>query len=529
MFGDIAIEGAHLSDLAADADSGMTDLMLALPGAISPRYVDRRFTRRDGTRLQIQVRASDLRDDPTVAGLVLTIRDVTSQRQLEAQLKHQAFHDSLTGLPNRVLFQDRIGHEIAVVRRDGGIAAVMFVDLDDFKVVNDTLGHAVGDELLVAIAERLSGLIRASDTTARLGGDEFALLIAGAENMAAVETTAGRVVNAFADPFQLTSRQLLMSVTVGLATTMDSTDSDELLRYADLALYAAKAAGKRQWRRYQPVLSAGIIRRREVQAALEDAVARSAFTIVYQPIVDLATDEIAGFEALVRWPHEQWGMLKPDQFIAIAEETGQIVPLGAWVLQQALEVVTGWRRDLDRAGAPGRRPYVSVNVSARQFEVNGFVEEVRRMVVSMGLPPGALMLELTESVMLGPDERVHSELFKLKSMGVRLAIDDFGTGYSSLSYLRELPIDVLKIDKSFIDGMTVSSQQLALVEGIIGIAKKLDLDVTAEGIETDAQREMLIAMGCHYGQGYLLAMPADAEQTEALIRERRPLTTELPG
>jgi diguanylate cyclase (GGDEF)-like protein len=488
---------------------------------VGSRYVDRRITRRDGVPVQVEVRSSDLRDDPAVAGLVLTLRDVTEQRKLEEQLKYQAFHDALTGLPNRLLFQERIRQQLTAARRDGGTAGVLFVDLDDFKVVNDTMGHGVGDELLAATAARLSGLIRDCDTAARLGGDEFALLIGDAADSAAVEAVAGRVVEAFSEPFALASGPVLTTVTVGVATTSDSADTDELLRHADLALYAAKAAGKRQWRRYQPVLSAGLIRRRELQGALEEAVACSAFTLAYQPIVALTSGELAGFEALVRWPHPQWGMMQPDQFISLAEETGQIVPLGSWVLARAAADLARWRQD-------PRGIYVSVNVSARQFSAPGFVDGVRRVLAAAGLEPGALMLELTESVLLRRDERMHADLAQLKAIGVRLAIDDFGTGYSSLSYLRELPIDVLKMDKSFVDGIAVSEQPLALAEGIVQIARTLRLEVIAEGIESEIQRDLLTSMGCQFGQGYLLAMPMPAGQAETLARIGSHLVPSLP-
>ncbi len=538
IFGDITVEGAYLWDLVADGehdDLVLTLLQLRAGASLGSRYVDREITRRDGVSVQVQLRCSDLRNDPTVAGLVLTVRDVTEQRKLEDELKHHAFHDALTGLPNRLLFQDRISQQLAAARRDGKTAGVLFVDLDDFKLVNDTMGHGVGDELLVAAAERLSGLIRDADTAARLGGDEFALLIGNVADPAAVEAAADRLVRVFSEPFALASGAVLATVTVGVATTQDSADTDELLRHADLALYAAKAAGKRQWRRYQPVLSAGLIRRRELQAALEQAVATSAFTLAYQPIVTLTSGELAGFEALVRWPHPQWGMMQPDQFIALAEETGQIVPLGSWVLAGAAADIARWRRD-PRQGPPsrnaapnGRGPtpegathprglYVSVNVSARQFSAPGFVNGVRRILDTSGLEPGALMLELTESVLLRRDERVQSDLMQLKAIGVRLAIDDFGTGYSSLSYLRELPIDVLKMDKSFVDGIAISAQRLALAEGIVQIARTLHLEVIAEGIESELQRDLLISMGCQFGQGYLLAMPMDAQRAERLAR-----------
>jgi len=528
IFGDITVEGAYVWDLVAGDkhDDLVRTLLQRQAGAgVGLRYVDREIVRRNGVTVRVEVRCSDLRDDPTVGGLVFTLRDVTEQRKLEDELKHQAFHDALTGLPNRLLFQDRISHQLTVARRDGTTAGVLFVDLDDFKVVNDTMGHGVGDELLVAAALRLSGLIRACDTAARLGGDEFALLIGDVADPAAVEAAADRVVQAFGEPFALASDTVLTTVTVGVATTQDSADTDELLRHADLALYAAKAAGKRQWRRYQPVLSAGLVKRRELQVALEKAVATSAFTLSYQPIVALTTGELAGFEALVRWPHPQWGMMQPDQFIALAEETGQIVPLGSWVLARATADLARWRRDLRHppsagpaAAGPPRGLYVSVNVSARQFIAPGFVDGLRRILDTSGLEPHALMLELTESVLLRKDERLQSELAQLKAIGVRLAIDDFGTGYSSLSYLRELPIDVLKMDKSFVDGIGISAQRLALAEGIVQIARTLQLEVIAEGIESELQRDLLTSMGCQFGQGYLLAMPMDADRAETLAR-----------
>ncbi|MGD0066974.1 MAG: EAL domain-containing protein [Streptosporangiaceae bacterium] len=527
IFGDIAVEGVHLWDLVKDGEGQAVARTLARmrehPDPAS-YHEDLRITRRDGVGVHVQVRCSDLRGDSTVSGLVLTLRDVTEQRQLEEELKHRAFHDALTGLPNRLLFQDRVAHGVARSQRNGTTAGVLFVDLDDFKVVNDTMGHSVGDELLVMAGIRLASVGRSSDTAARLGGDEFALLIEDVADAAGVDTFAERIVRAFGEPFALAGGSAISTATVGVATTEDSADVDELLRHADLALYAAKAAGKRRWRRYLPVLSVGMIRRREVQAALEDAVNNSAFTLVYQPIVELTSGEIAGFEALVRWPHPEWGMMQPDQFIELAEETGHIVPLGSWVLGQAVTEIVRWIRL-----APDHAPmYVSVNVSARQFRDPGFVDGVRRVLAESGLAPSALMLELTESVLLRRDDRVLSDLRQLKEIGVKLTLDDFGTGYSSLSYLRELPIDGLKIDKSFVDGIAISAQRLALAEGIVRIARTLELNVIAEGIETEVQRDLLVSMGCRFGQGYLLAMPVEAGQAEALVRTGRRLIPELP-
>ena len=543
IFGDIAVEGERIWDLVAPEerdDFAHTFMELRERARFGPRFVDQRITRRDGRLVHIQARCSDLRDEPTVDGLVFTLRDVTDQHQLEEEMKHRAFHDALTGLPNRLMLQDRIAQQLSSSRRTGVMAGVLFVDLDDFKVVNDTMGHSVGDELLVAAAARLANLVRDSDTAARLGGDEFALLISNAETTVAVVAAAERVVVAFAEPFALSVGLVTSTVTVGVATTLDSVDTDELLRHADLALYAAKSNGKRQWRRYQPVLSAGLLRRKELQEALEEAVNTSAFRLVYQPIVALDTGQLAGFEALVRWPHPQWGMMQPDQFIALAEETGQIIALGGWVLARATADLARWRREIAASAAHGASPagkappapprdlYVSVNVSARQFDDSGFANNVRQVLLSSGLESRALTLELTETALLRRDERLHAELAELKDIGVKLAIDDFGTGYSSLSYLRELPIDVVKMDKSFVDGIAESEQRLALAEGIVQIARTLRLEVVAEGIESEVQRDLLTAMGCHYGQGYLLAMPMPPDEAEELARTGFPGAVPTP-
>ncbi len=524
LFGDARIEGARLWDLVQPEERGEIARALADLRDGGGRGLDEdwRITSRSGSYVEVEVRCSDLRQEPTVGGLVLTLRDVTQQRQLERELSYRAFHDSLTGLPNRVLFSDRVVRALARASHRDTVVGVLFVDLDDFKVINDGLGHSVGDELLVAAAHRLTRLAGPQGVVARLAGDEFALLVEDMAGRRAVEATAEAIVKAFADPFPLAVGSAIATATVGMATSQDSASPGDLVRHADLALYAAKAAGKRQWRRYQPVLSAGMKRRRELQAALDVAVAESAFTLVYQPIVELAEGGLVGFEALVRWPHPDWGMINPDQFISLAEETGHIVPLGSWVLRQALADGVRWQHDLPSL-------YISVNVSARQLRDPGFVRGVRHALAVSGLAPSALLLELTESVLLQPDQRIRADLAELRGMGMRLAIDDFGTGYSSLSYLRELPIGVLKIDKSFVDGIAVSPQRLALVEVIIRIAKTLGLAVVAEGIETEEQRELLLTMGCRYGQGYLLSAPVGAAEAGKMARAGRSLLPRLPA
>ncbi|MFI5647299.1 putative bifunctional diguanylate cyclase/phosphodiesterase [Kitasatospora sp. NPDC051705] len=483
-----------------------------------------RLLRQDGTPIEVEVRFNDLRADPTVLGLVLTLRDVTQQRQMERELTHRAFHDSLTGLANRVLFQDRVGHALSRGERSGAVTGVLFIDLDDFKVVNDTQGHAVGDELLVAVSLRISTALRTSDTAARLGGDEFAVLVEDALRPGDVDAIADGVLAVFGEPFKLSAGAVRVTASIGVATTEDSVDAAELLTHADLALYSAKAAGRRQWCHYQAALQAGLVERHELNENLDTAIAEAAFQLYYQPIVDLATGDLVAFEALVRWPHDRRGMVLPDEFISLAEESGQIVPLGAWVLERAALEAAAWHAASSAARASSGRPplRVNVNVSARQFRDAGFVDVVRDVLRTSGIDPHTLVLELTESVLMRRDDRVHADMATLGQLGVGIAIDDFGTGYSSLSYLREFPISILKIDKSFIDGLGLSQQQYALVEGIARIADTLGVKVIAEGIEHPDQRDLLAAMGCPFGQGYLFARPMTADQARTLVLDTVP-------
>jgi diguanylate cyclase (GGDEF)-like protein/PAS domain S-box-containing protein len=535
IFGSVPVAGAAITDLVRpdgrEDVSRVLDLIftgLDSGGGVAGVVV--RIKRADGRDVIVEIVSSDLRDDETVGGVVLTLRDVTARRQLEDELKRRAFNDDLTGLANRALFVERASEAIAAARRNGRVAGVLFVDLDDFKVVNDTMGHGAGDELLVAVGARLLAAVRKSDTAARLGGDEFALLIDDAPDVDAVEKSAERILAAFEEPIKLAGSaehpesSVLCLASVGVATSEDSADADEALRHADLALYAAKAAGKRNYRRYAEALSAGMMRRREVRIALEDALRDSAFTLVYQPIVALHSGEISGFEALVRWPHSEWGMMLPSEFIELAEETGHIVPLGDWVLKQALTDMLGWQR---RLGGDAATRHISVNVSARQFRDPGFVASVRRTLRQTGVPASALVLELTESLLLDGDDRIREDLADLRDIGLRLAIDDFGTGYSSLAYLLDLPIDILKIDKTFVTGMENSERQRALVAGIVALGSTLGLVTVAEGIETMAERELLAEMDCDYGQGYLLSRPVEASKAEALLR-LGPLVPRLP-
>ena len=511
--------GARLGDVIHPVDRRrLAEVLAAVRAGDGPvDGLDFRGPDRRRTEVMLELHCRDLRADQTVAGLVITMRDVTERRRLERELTHQAFHDSLTGLANRMLYADRLEHALARGARDGSVVGVLFIDLDDFKIVNDTLGHAVGDQLLIAVADRISGALRADDTAARLGGDEFAALIENVQDPGAVEETASRILAALAEPIIIDGETRYAVASIGITTTPEADNADELLRQADLALYVAKGAGKNQWRRYQSHLHGAMVERLELRSALDHAVNQGRFLLQYQPIVDLGTDEAVGFEALVRWHHPSRGIIAPDQFIEVAEESGLIVPMGRWVLDQALHTVAQWHRILPRT----RRPYVSVNVSVRQFRQAGFVDHVRAALDYAGVPAQALMLEITETLLMGDEEQIWADLAILREMGVRIAIDDFGTGYSSLGYLRQRPIDVLKIDKTFIDDMVDDAQQRALVSGIISLAQTLDLTVVAEGIETTRHRDMLARLGCPLGQGYLFAAPMDS--TEALTWMTDPL------
>ncbi|WP_433717251.1 putative bifunctional diguanylate cyclase/phosphodiesterase [Actinoplanes sp. CA-051413] len=462
----------------------------------------------DRRLLQVECGGRDLRADPTVAGVVLTVRDVTERRRLENDLAHQAFHDGLTGLANRVLFRDRLDHAFVLAESGAGELGVLFVDLDDFKEVNDTLGHAVGDQLLVAVGQRIAQAIGPGNTAARMGGDEFAILVAHAADASAAEEVAARIISALSTPVEVSdglggTHIVNGAASVGVATNHDAASPTELLRHADLALYLAKGAGKGTWQRYQSDLHTAMVERLELRTSLLEAIDARQFVLQYQPIVDVTTQAVVGVESLVRWQHPERGLLGPYHFIDLAEENGAIVGIGAWVLGESLRQFAAWRA-ADPQLALG---YVSVNVSARQFRTPGFVDQVRQAITDAGAQPGWLLLEITESLVLRDVEQVWADLRVLRELGVRIAIDDFGTGYSSLSYLRQMPVDVLKIDKSFIDDIIASPQQRALVNAIVTLARNLDLTVVAEGIEDGAQRELLERMGCPYGQGYLFARP----------------------
>ncbi len=508
------VVGTRLIDLVDPGDRDTAARALAQQGSsVDASPIDLGILRGDGERVDVEVTSRDLRGDPTVRGVVLTLRNVTQQRRLQNDLAYRAFHDPLTGLPNRVLFQERVGRALALSRDDERVVGVLLIDLDEFKLVNDTMGHGAGDELLIAVAARLTGILQACDTAARLGGDEFAVLVEGAATAAEVERIADRVVGALSAPLDLAGG-MTTSASVGVTTTPDAQSTAEMLSQADLALYAAKAAGKGRWRRYQPALRLAALDRLDVRTELEQALAAGAFELRYQPIVELGGGEIVGVEALLRWQHPRRGAVPPAEFIPVAEETGLIVPLGAWVLHRALQDLARWRRE----SALARRLTLSVNVSAHQVRAPGFRDTMIDALARWDVSAQWLTLEITETALLAESDEVSADLIELRSLGLRIAIDDFGTGYSSLEYLRLHPVDVLKVDRSFTHGIEDSRRQAALVGTIVHLARALDLRVVAEGVETTAQRDALMLSGCDLGQGYLFSVPVPADTVALWLR-----------
>jgi diguanylate cyclase (GGDEF)-like protein/PAS domain S-box-containing protein len=526
LFGPTLVRDVPLTDLVEPDERPAAAALLAAVRAGEPGESLVDWTMSRGTdQVNVEVSCRDLRGERTVGGVVVTLRDVTERRRLERELLNRAYFDPLTGLPNRSLFADRVERANATAAEVGTMAAVLIVGLDDFKQVNDTMGHDRGDDLLVAAGQRLVGLFHPRYDVARLGGDEFAILVRSATGPDEVDRLADQVVAAFAEPFALGDTVVTSHVSVGVATTADAEDAQQLLSQADIALAMAKSTGKDRWRRYESWLHTRILERLQLRRNLDRAIADGEFFLAFQPVVDLRTRRAQGLEALIRWQHPSRGMMPPLEFIEVAEESGLIVPLGTWVLRTALATAREWE-----ALRPADPPYVSVNVSARQFRAPGFVEAVRQELAESGLPPYSLVLEITESLLLADDRQVWADLTALREAGIRVAIDDFGTGYSSLSYLHKVPMDIVKLDKSFVDTISTSGQQLDLVGGIVQLAHTLGLQVVAEGIETPTDRALLLRTGCEFGQGYLFARPMTqhdagewlAEQTRAVEPTRVP-------
>ena len=444
------------------------------------------------------------------AAMLTSVQDVTERMALEQQLRHQAFHDPLTGLANRALFYDRLQHALARISRGTAGLAVLLLDIDAFKRVNDSLGHTSGDELLVAVSQRLAADLRAADTAARLGGDEFVVLAEGLTDASEATALAERLQGALTAPFHLAGREVVVRASIGIASAGpgDTATAEELLRNADVAMYAAKATGHGGHARFQAHMHAAAVARLEVESELRGALGAGQLELHYQPIVQLPSREVVGAEGLIRWHHPARGLVMPGQFIPVAEQTGLIDEIGAWVIEQACNQLARWQE----GGGP---PEVAVNVSARQLASSRFVSLVRSCLATSGASPAGLTLEITESVVMADPDAARAALEELRGIGIRVAIDDFGTGHSSLSYLGRFPLDYLKIDRSFVEGLgtdgpAVGGGHTPLVSGTARLASALGLVVVAEGVETDFQARAVESLGCRKAQGYLFGRPGPA-------------------
>lgn len=440
-------------------------------------------------------------------------QELKERKALERELAHRAFHDSLTGLPNRALLEDRLGRALSRSGRRGGQVAVLFLDLDNFKLVNDSLGHETGDELLVAVGRRLQGCLRTSDTAARLGGDEFVVLLDVDNGAAEASLVADRILGALRAPLVLRGREFVVNTSIGIALGGASDRAGDLLRNADLAMYQAKAKGKAHCEVFAPSMHDKALKRLQLEEDLRRAIEQDELRANYQPKVRLDTGEIAGMEALVRWEHPQRGLILPEEFIPVAEETGLIVPLGRWMLEEACRQAIRWQEQCP----DGSHLVMGVNLSARQILQSGLIEEVAEILKETGLAPHNLNLEITESVIMGEAQTNAKILEGLKGLGVKLAIDDFGTGYSSLSYLSRFPVDSLKIDRSFVDGLEDNPENLTVVSSIVALAHALGMSVIAEGVETEEQLARLRELSCDQAQGYFFSEPLTKEKASELL------------
>jgi diguanylate cyclase (GGDEF)-like protein len=462
-----------------------------------------------------RVGLSDARDALTASNTRLRF-ELAERKVFEHELQRLAFHDTLSGLPNRALFHDHLERALVQSRGDGSAVAVLFLDLANFKVVNDSLGHNAGDRLLVEVGRRLRTVIRAEDTVARLGGDEFTIMLARISGEIDAVKLAERIHGALRAPIVLDGHEAIIGSSIGIAISrVGSDDADGLLRDADLAMYRAKANGKGRHTVFDPSMIVQAMERLELEADLRHGLDHGEFHVAFQPIIDLVTGRVSELEALVRWEHPQRGPVMPNQFIALAEETGLIIPLGQWVLEDACRQAHVWRQQF-----PTEPPLtMSVNLSARQFQHPTLVADITRALTEGGLTPDALKLEITESIVMRDAEGAITIMQQLRALGIRLAIDDFGTGYSSLGYLKRFPVDTLKIDRSFVDGLGRDQNDTAIVRSVVALAKSLSLATTAEGIETREQLEELKALGCDRGQGYYVARPLSAGAVGTLLTQ----------
>jgi diguanylate cyclase (GGDEF)-like protein/PAS domain S-box-containing protein len=513
--------GISLLDLIHPEEMVMARSQMAkvLSGGLgSTSTCELRIADRKGLWRTFNVVITNLIDEPDVGAIVLNSRDVTDRHALEQELNHQAFHDTLTGLANRSLFVDRLSHAMDRAHRENNPVAVLFLDLDDFKTVNDSFGHPVGDEILVNVAERIRSATRPSDTVARFGGDEFAVLLESGTMPEAAQEVAERIIEALTPTFRVRTNDYVVRASIGIAVAQRNQDTPEdLLRDADLAMYVAKRNGKGHFEMYRPKMHEVALRRLETEVGIREGLESGQFEVFYQPIVRSHSGQLVATEALVRWRHPRRGLLTPVEFIDVAEKTGLIVALGAHVLSAATRQAQSWRL----SGLVGEEFYVSVNLSTLQLQESELVNNVARALEDSGLPAEALVLEVTESGLVESLDVIVPRLLALRSLGVRLAIDDFGTGYSSLSYLADFPINFVKIDKSFVDRVTLGTEGSAVVQGIIDLSRAMGFACVAEGVEREDQRIKLDELGCEYLQGYLFGPPESAVNVSRTITNLR--------
>jgi diguanylate cyclase (GGDEF)-like protein/PAS domain S-box-containing protein len=470
---------------------------------------------RDGVEVPVSVLFVAHRDESGAIEFISSVsRDISERKAFEHRLEHEATHDPLTGLPNRTLLLDRLSVALARADRHDTAVAVLFLDLDRFKVVNDSLGHGVGDQLLVAAAERLSETLRPGDTVARFGGDEFVILCEDLEGRDDADLIAARVAATIAEPFQFADTEVFVTCSTGISYAEHTdVEAESMVRDADAAMYQAKAKGRAQWAVFDRRMREQAVDRLDVENALRHALDRHELRVAYQPEISLTTGSIIGVEALVRWEHPQRGLLAPGEFIGVAEETGLIVPIGTWILDRSCRQVQRWQ-----AAHPHLPPLTAaVNISGRQLAHSDLVADVARVLADTGIEPGCVVLEITESVLMEDVEASRAALDDLKALGVRIVVDDFGTGYSSLAYLRRFPVDMLKIDQSFIAGLGEDPSDTAIVAAVVSLAHTLGLEAVAEGVETEEQLAELRRLGCDHAQGYLMARPLYPDDLSDLL------------
>lgn len=501
-----------------DLNAVMSDLEAHLAGKTQHFQSEHRVLHLDGEYRWVLIRGLAVRDSEGVAHRIAgSLTDITERKCAEEKLEHDAVHDVLTGLPNRKLLMERLSRSLDRKKICETYSfAALFIDLDRFKVINDTLGHQAGDELLLKITQKLKYAVRPSDMVARLGGDEFVVVLENVRDKNQVSLIAERILNELQKPLRIAGQEIYSSASIGIVlSSADYEHPDELVRDADLAMYRAKVKGKARFEIFDPLMHSGALSLLQMEIDLRRAIEYNEFILHYQPIISLNSEIITGFEALLRWNHPQRGLIPPNDFIPIAEETGLILPIGNWVLREACRQMKEWQKSFPAAESL----IISVNLSARQLEQKNFIEQLNEILVETGLNPNSLKLEITESVIMNNAEHTSETVNQLREMGVRVSIDDFGTGYSSLSYLHRFPIETLKVDRSFINRIGSERENTEIIRTIISLADKLGIEVIAEGVETAEQLDFLRQVNCSYCQGYYYSRPVNSSAATEMVEE----------